>query len=284
MKKLICMEFAIMAMLLISSCGKNDEEVKGTPNVKETNYSLYSGESKEVIGTNLDNLTWEGDVFVANINERSVIHANKVGFSTFFSSDIKEGSSLIRVAVEPKITSFSEPLFFWNGVGTRIVYEDGYIKVKPMQYAHMPEADIWGIKSAFIKLYVEECGLPWTVYSQTNDAMIFKTDKDASPYVIYMFDKDKGVIGAGVYINPLKCDDLVEFLDERYLIYSVDKNNYTAEFAHAIDYCDEMNIDYLGYMSYSSQLGMIIIAYAPDKNSSRSEINSILEYIQNVDL
>lgn len=103
--------------------------------------------------------------------------------------------------------------------------------------------------------------------------MTFKTGNTATPLVGYLFNKDGRMYGTGIYMNPLYASKLFDFLDERFIIYSVDKVNYIADFAHAKkDYNDEITINYIGQVQASESAGLIIIMYIADIDNVRSEI------------
>lgn len=284
MKKVFSLMLLLATIFTFTSCG-GDDEPQVQPKLTQFDYTIFAGESTPVKGEALENLTWEGDNFVAEIDNKGILHANKTGYARIWSKDITGGDlTNIRVVVTPRNTSFSEPLLYHSGVGSQIKYEDGYFKFDPMSYGSMPKADMWGIMSSFITHYIKECGLPWTLYKQDASSMIFKTDKSASPYVIYLFDSNREVVAAGVYINPLQMNSLPDFLNERYLIYDVDTSNYTANFAHAIGYSGEPIVDYVGQMGYSSSLGLVIIAYTKGGDASRSNNNEFMDVLKNIEL
>ena len=283
MKKVFSLMLLLATLAIaLPSCSDNDEPTLAK--LSQFEYTLYAGDKTEVKGESLKNLEWIGDKFVAQIDENGILHANKIGFTSIYSNDIKAGDYIgIKVIVKPQITKYSEPLLYWHGIGEQVKYKDGYIQFAPMSYSNMPTSDIWEIMSSFIPHYIKECGLPWTIYKRDASTIIFKTDKSASPYVAYLFDDDKTVMGVGVYIDPFQVGDLPDFLNERYLIYDVDVSNYTANFAHAVGYRDEPKIDYVGQMGYSSSLGLILIAYAP-VNNARGESCPIFDILSNIEL
>jgi len=273
--------FSLMLLLAticfaLPSCSDDEDEPKPTPALAQTNYSLYAGQSTPLKGTSLDGLIWVGNRYVADIDNEGVLHANKVGYTRMYSDDIIiDGHfGLIYVEVAPKVTKYSEPLLYRQYVGENIEYSNGYIK----NMATGVKADMWGVMQGFISYYVEKCGLPWTTYKIDKNTLIFKTDKEASPYVGYVFNDNAELIGVGTYINPLKAESLPEFLDERYLIYDVDMNNYTADFAHAVGDENDPEVDYVGRMQYSSSIGLIIIAYMPIDSGSKSKSHSTVEF------
>lgn len=271
----------LLATLVIALPSCSDDE-PNAPQLTQFDYTLYAGETTNVKGESLSNLEWVGDKFVANIDKDGILHANKIGYTRIHSNDITAGDYIgIRVVVKPQITKYSEPLLYWQG--SQAHYKEGYIQLDPGSYSNMPTADIWEIMSPFIPHHIEECGLPWTIYKKDASTIIFKTDKSASPYVAYLFDNDKTVMGVGVYIDPFQGGDLPDFLNERYLIYDVDVSNYTANFAHAVGYRDEPKIDYVGQMGYSSSLGLILIAYAP-VNNARGESYPIFDILSEIEL
>ncbi len=275
----------LATMLTFTACGGDDDEPSASI-ITEHNYSLYAGATTDVKGESLKNIKWTGDNFVAEVDENAVIRGNKIGYTSIYAEGITSGSYAIRVVVKPHNTSFSEPLLYHNAAMSQIEYKDGYLQFDPMSYGRMPKADMWGIYSSFLTTYIKEVGLPWTLYKKTSDYMMFKTDKVASPYVAYILDKESKIIGAGVYVDPMKSSTLPDFLNERYLIYSVNMSAYTANFAHAIGgYSDnEIIVDYVGEMAYSSSLGMIIMSYVESGSKSRTESSIIMNKLKEIEL
>lgn len=281
MKKVFSL-MLLLATIVIALPSCSDDDEPNAPQLTQFDYTLYAGETTNVKGESLSNLEWVGDKFVANIDKDGILHANKIGYTRIHSTDITAGDYTgIRVVVKPQITRYSEPLLYWQGGQAH--YKEGYIQLDPGSYSNMPTADIWELTAPFIPLQIKECALPWTVHKQDATTIIFKTDKNASPYVAYLFDNDRKVTGVGVYIDPLQGGELPDFLNERYLIYDVDVSNYTANFAHAVGYRDEPKIDYVGQMGYSSSLGLILIVYAP-VNNARGEDYPIFDTLSEIEL
>lgn len=267
-----------------TACSSDDDETKNQPHLTQHDYILYAGETTEVKGVSLKKLEWVGDKYVAQIDENGILHANKIGYTSIYSDDITAGDYIgIKVIVNPQVTKYSEPLLYMNGLGEQIKYTGGYIQIAPMSYSNMPTADIWETMSPFIPHYIKECCLPWTIYKQDASKIIFKTDKSASPYIAYLFDNDRKVMGIGVYIDPLQAYELPDYLNERYLVYDVDINKYEANFVHAVGYKEEPKIDYIGRMGYVSSLGLIMIAYAP-VNETRNGYCPVFDVLSKIKL
>lgn len=285
MRKVFSLMLLLATILTLTACGDDKEdEPKIPPTLDQFDYIISVGESMPVKGKSLENISWEGDDFVANIDNKGILHGNKIGYTRIYSKEITGGElTNIRVVVEPKNTNYSEPLLYHSGVGGQIKYENGYLKFDPMSYGAMQKSDIWETMSMFIPTYIEMCGLPWTIHKRDNSSIIFKTDKPNSPYVAYLFDEDKTVMGVGVYVEPTKVQSLPEFLNERYLIYDVDVNKLTANFAHAITRY-ETTIDYIGKMEYSAASNFVIILYMQPSSKSRSSYEDILEYFKSLNL
>lgn len=284
MKKVFSLMLLLATILTFTACGDDDDEepIKSPKLSAPYKYTLYSGENTIVRGESLTNLKWTGDNFVAEIDKNGILHANKIGYTSIHSNEIKAGDFIgIHVTVLPKIVKYSEPLLYRQGVGSLFIYQNGYIQFNPNTYSNIPRSDIWDTTSDFIPHYIKECGLPWTIYKQDGNSIIFKTDKTASPYVAYIFDNNRKVIGAGVYIKPNQINSLPDFLDERYLIYDVNVSNYTANFAHAGGHTEEPEVDYIGQMGYSSSLDMVILSYVPVSNN-RGDISNILHNLSNL--
>ena len=101
--------------------------------------------------------------------------------------------------------------------------------------------------------------------------MMYSTGNSATPYIGYLFNDDGRMNATCIYMNPSYASKLFDFIDERFVIYSVDKVNYTADFAHArIDYNDEVKINYIGRVGASPSTGYILIMYYADIDNVRS--------------
>ena len=283
MKKLFSLMLLFATILTLTACSDKDKPSGSSLSIN--NYTLYAGDSEELQGTGLRNLKWIGDTFVANVDKDGVLHGNKVGYTYITSNDITSGTSALKAIVKPHSTYFSEPLLYNNAADSgRLKYKDGYLQFDPKQNARMPKADIWGVYSAFLNSIIKECGLPWTLQNSTATSRMYKTDKTASPYVAYILDNKSEIVGAGVYVKLNSISTLPDFLNERYLIYDIDTSAYKANFAHAImGYTeDEIEIDYIGQMSYSSSLGMVILIYMPIETKSRSIEDYVITELKNL--
>ena len=259
MKKVFSLMLLLATIFTFTSCGGDDEDEPKT--LIETEYSLFAGETISVKGTGLKDVEWESfDKFVAEVQSDAKIVAHKVGRTTI---NPKTVNGAIHVLVNPNITRYSEPLIR-NGAK----YINGQLIVT--NYNIAPQY-IWGTHSSLIPHYIKESGLPWTLKSKTQETMIYSTGNNATPLIGYLFNEDGRMYGTCIYANYLYAEDIPDFLNERFVIYSVDKNNYTADFAHArIDYEDETTINYVGRMALSSSTGYILIMYVADVDNVRS--------------
>lgn len=252
MKKVFSLTLLLATMLTFTACGGDDD--KDEPkSLSQTKYEVFAGETMPIKGTNLNNVVWESsDKFVAEVADDATISAHRVGH-TYINPLSIDGA--IQVTVKPKVTSYSEPIIRYGQkyVNGQLVTEDWL-----SQY-------LWGTHSSLMSYYVKESGAPWELESQTSEMMIYSTGNKATPLIGYLFNEDGRMYATGIYVNPLYASQVPDFLAERFIIYSVDTSNYTADFAHVrIAYNDEMTLNYAGRMAFSSSSGYILILYAGD--------------------
>lgn len=94
----------------------------------------------------------------------------------------------------------------------------------------------------------------------TNSLQVYITGNVKSPYVCYFFENSK-MTSAATLIDPKYTTNLADFLDERYRVTSIDLKNYSAYFEHASGQFETIN--YVGGISYSYDLGGILLAFMP---------------------
>lgn len=257
MKKLIAMMLVLTAMLAFTACGGDDKDEPQS--LSQTEYEVFAGETMPVKGTNLKNVVWEpSDKFVAEMTDNATITAHRVGY-TYINPLSIDGA--VRVTVTPKVTMYSEPI---------IRLGQKYINGKLVTSDWLSQY-IWGTHRSLIPHYIKESEAPWELESKTAELMIYSTGNKATPLIGYMFNDDGRMYGTCIYMNYLYASQLPDFLDERFMIYSVDTNNYTADFAHLrIFYDDETRLNYAGRMAFSNSTGMILIVYVGDVDGTRS--------------
>ena len=247
----------LATMLTFTGCGDDDKDEP--TNITQKDYEIFAGETAMVQGTGLKDLNWEAaNKFVANIESNATIQAYRVGWTTIYP---KEASGSISVVVKPKVTMYSEPLIrqHCKWINGQIVVEDWL-----SQY-------IWGTHKSLMPHLIKEAGIPWVLASNQSDITVYSTGNSATPYIGYMFNDDGRMNAACIYMNPSYASNLFDFIEERFVVYSVDKVNYIADFAHArIDYNDEVTINYIGRVGASSSTGYILIMYYADINNARS--------------
>lgn len=246
----------LATMISFTACGDDKDE---PINITQKDYEIFSGETAMVQGTGLKDLNWEAaNKFVANIESNATIQAYKVGWTTLYPKGL---SGSISVIVKPKVTMYSEPLIRYH-----CKWENGQIVVEDWLSQY-----IWGTYRSLIPHYIQEAGIPWTLTSNQSDIMMYSTGNSATPYIGYLFNDDGRMNATCIYMNPSYASKLFDFIDERFVIYSVDKVNYTADFAHArIDYNDEVKINYIGRVGASPSTGYILIMYYADIDNVRS--------------
>ena len=264
MKKLLSLiAFVTLTLATFSACSKDEEE---PVEISQRKYEILAGDKTPVIGSGLNGLEWQtNNKFVAEVNSENYITAYRIGKTEIIPG---QGNGYIRVTVNPKVTIYSEPLLHpsdvWNG--TRFVDENEY---ESNQY-------MWGMGRSAVRLFVSRTGVNWE--SATSDNMLaYKTNNPATPYIVYLFDNDR-LVATGIYMNPLYSSRLSDFIAERFIVYSMNLSNYTADFAHlSIDRDDEMKLHYIGRMGYSSQSNFVNIMYYWDEsNLTRSSSSNIL--------
>lgn len=251
MKKVFSLMSLLATLLTFTACGGDDnDEPQG---LSQTKYEMFAGGTTPVKGTGLKNVVWESsNKFVAEVEDNGTIAAHHVGSTSINPLSI---SGYIQVEVKPKVTMYSEPIIRQHQkyVNGQLVTEDW----------HSPY--FWGTYNSLLSYYIKESGAPWKLESQTSEIMVYSTGNKATPLIGYLFNEDGRMYGTGIYVNPLYASQIPDFLDERFIIYAVDTNNYTADFAHVnIAYDDEMTLNYAGRMAFSSSSGYILILYAGD--------------------
>lgn len=144
----------------------------------------------------------------------------------------------------------------WNGNTIKV-------DVKP-RYNLYDEPDMsWGTS---LNTIISRYGAP---DKESGNMILYETGNKAVPYELYQFSNNS-LIACGVVVHLEYGSSLVDFLGERYLFYSVDIDNYTADFAHCSGKKNDPQIDYAGQMAFSSSIGGIAVVYV-GVNTSRSE-------------
>lgn len=248
-------------ILTFSACSGDKDEPKS---ITQKDYEIYAGETAEAKGTGLKDLTWESnDKFVANIESDATIQAYRVGWTAIRATGV---SGYLSIVVKPKVTEYSEPLIRQN-----CKWENGQIIVEDWLSQY-----IWGTNKSLIPYFIKEAGIPWTLASNKSDIMVYSTDNTATPYIGYLFNSEGRMYATCIYLNPFYASNLFDFINERFVIYTVDRLNYTADFAHGqIDYNDEVTINYIGRVGPSSEYILIMYASSLDNPRAGSLFDSI---------
>lgn len=251
MEKVFPLMLLLATMLTFTACGGNDDDEPQS--LSQTKYEMFAGETTPVKGTGLKNVVWESsNKFVAEVEDNGTIVAHHVGSTSINPLSI---SGYIQVEAKPKVTMYSEPVIRYNQK-----YVNGYLVTEDWLSHYL-----WGTHSSLLPHYIKESGAQWELESKTSEIMVYSTGNKATPLIGYLFNEDGRMYGTGIYVNPLYASQIPGFLDERFIIYAVDTNNYTADFAHVrIAYNDEMTLNYAGRMAFSNATGYILILYAGD--------------------
>ena len=183
-------------------------------------------------------------------NDEFVASANGNQLTSFKigSTYLSCNGQKINVKVMPRFTSFKEPDMSWGSSKNSIIAQNG------------------------------------TPYSNQEDAIVYKTDNPNSPLIVYMFEGAK-LAACGMVVPFSAGSNLVDFLDERYVFYSVNTSTYTANFAHCYGTKDAPIIDYAGQMAFDSSLDAIMVLYIGSNTTksvdSNTIFNSMIETIKN---
>lgn len=252
MKKVFSLLLLLAILLTFTACGGDDDKEE-PQSLSQTEYEVFAGETMPIKGTNLNDVVWESsDKFVAEVTDDATISAHRVGHTYINPLSI---NGAIQVTVRPKVTSYSEPI---------IRYRQKYVNGQLVTGDWLSQY-LWGTHSSLMPHYIKESGAQWKLESKTSELMLYSTGNKATPLIGYLFNEDGRMYGAGIYINHLYASQVPDFLNERFVIYSVDTDNYTADFAHVrIAYNDKMTINYAGRMEYSRSTGYILIIYVGD--------------------
>lgn len=159
-------------------------------------------------------------------------------------------------------------------VGTTTLSFDGHsisATIKP-RYSLYTEPDMsWGCSANSI---ISKYGQP---FSKTDEVLLYESNNPAAPYTMYMFD-ETGLSSCATLVKFSYGEKLVDFLGERYVFFSVDTEDYTADFAHCYGTKQDPQIDIVGQMAFSSSIGGILVMYIPN-TSNRTRSIEMVDYI-----
>ena len=159
-------------------------------------------------------------------------------------------------------------------VGNTILNFDGHqisVTVNP-RYSLFTEPNMsWGCSENSI---ISKYGQP---YSKSGNVLLYETNNAAAPYIMYMFD-EKGLYSCAALVKYSYGERLVDFLGERYVFFSIDTEDYTANFAHCYGTKQDPQIDLVGQMAFSTSIGGILVMYIPN-TSNNTRCVEMSEYI-----
>lgn len=175
------------------------------------------------------------------------------------------------------VAKAEDDMIYSNKVGSATLYCNEHkisVTVKP-KYSLYTEPDMtWGCSKNYI---ISKYGKP---YYDGGNTILYQTNNSKVPTISYMFD-DRGMYACGVQVEWQAAYELLDFLDERYVFYSVDTSAYTANFAHCYGKIDNPQIDYAGQFAYQSSLGSILLVYAGNTTTRGVIDDSIFESMSN---
>lgn len=195
-----------------------------------------------------------------------IMHPNEIATIDGCGLDVAKWNSkneFVAVAKADKITS--------NKIGTTTISYNGQgirVTVNPNHHLYTEPDMSWGSnKSSIISKY----GVP---YADNGNTILYKTSNSDVPFIAYMFNEG-GLFSCGAIVLLSAGGRLLDFLDERYVFYSVNIYDYTASFAHCYGKKDNPQIDYAGQMAYQSSIGGILVVYANNRSTRSVDINTI---------
>ena len=223
-------------------------------------HGVKAGKEIKLQGKYLDRLTWTSESPFTAIASGAKLFTKHIGSTRIISSG---NEFVLWVLVEPIYTDYDLP---W------ICNQSG---VTALDYSWPSEGDLlWGCSAASIKMNEKAHTLD---KRSTKTLQVYNTGNVRSPYVCYFFENDKLTQAASI-IDPRYITNLPAFLEERYDIKSIDLNTYTAYFERRRGSKDE--IFYVGGMSYSSDLGGILLAFLP--YSGTKAVRDIEQQLQEI--
>lgn len=254
MKNAFLLMLLLATMFTFTACGGDDKD--NPQGLSQTKYEVFARETTPVNGAGLYGVVWKSsNKFVAEVEGDGTIVAHHVGSTSINPLAI---SGYIQVEVKPKVTEYSEPM-----IRLHQKYINGQLVTGNWQSKYL-----WGTNISMISYYIKESGAPWKFESKTHEIMLYSTGNKATPFIGYLFN-GRELYATGIYVDPLYASQIPDFLAERFIVYSVDTSNYTADFAHVqITDNDEMTLNYAGRMAYSNSTGYILILYAEYVDSS----------------
>lgn len=204
--------------------------------LSKTHYTLYHSTKERIQGTDVENIGWSSNNEFVATIADGIIEGQYVGNTRVEST---EGGLVFSVDVRPRHHLYDEPDMDWGASKSTIISRHG----QP--------------------------------YSSSSESLTYKSNNPQAPYYVYMFN-NTGLYGIGVAVLVSAASELADFLLERYVVYSVNMNTYTASFAHCYGKVKDPKIDYAVGMQYSSSIGGIIVAYIKG-NTSKSDIKGVIE-------
>jgi len=165
--------------------------------LEQTTASLKSGENFSIIATGFDSFTFTSqDEYVAKVSATGVVTAQRIG-KTNIVVKAEDKVAFFNVVVAPTYNLFAEPIMEWGMSREQLISKLG------------------------------------TPASSTADGVGYSNSSTIAPYSVYLFDS-RGLSVSSVLINSNYSSQLGSFMAERYLLVSVDAEEYSIYFINAL--------------------------------------------------
>jgi len=165
--------------------------------LEQTTASLKSGENFSINATGFDSYTFTSqNEYVAKVSATGVVTAQRIG-KTNIVVKAEDKVAYFNVEVVPAYNLFTEPIMEWG----------------------MSRAQL-----------ISKLGTP---ASSTADGVGYTNSSTIAPISVYLFDS-KGLSVSSILVNSNYSSQLGSFMAERYLLVSVDAEEYSIYFINAL--------------------------------------------------
>lgn len=165
--------------------------------LEQTTASLKSGENFSINATGFDSYTFTSqDEYVAKVSATGVVTAQRIG-KTSIIVKAEDKVAYFNVDVVPVYNLFAEPTMEWGMSREQLISKLG------------------------------------TPASSTADGVGYSNSSTIAPYSVYLFDS-KGLSVSAILVNSNYSSQLGSFMAERYLLVSIDAEEYSIYFINAL--------------------------------------------------